>query len=432
MIDRLRKKFIRITMGSVIVVLLILMGAVNISNYCNIDRFPTERLQLLADNGGAFPGFGFPVPEGQTDAAQGAPAGEQTAPETLPDGQPGFAGHRNLSPETPYETRYFSVLLKEDGSLGTVNTGKIAAVTTEEAVSMARRLAETGRTSGYTGNYKYLAQRSESGTRYIFLDCTRDRTSARTFFRNSVLVSLGGIAAVFALVVILSRRAIRPIAESYDKQKQFITNAGHEIKTPLTIIDSCTEVLELEQGENKWTQGIRGQVRRLSELTGSLVSLARMDEGSQQLPMEEFDLSDAAADVLEPFSLLAEHSGLKLELEIQPGISFRGNEKTLRQLCSILADNAVKYARPGGVISISLKRKGRRVYLVSRNEADGLTKGGMDVIFDRFYRGDISRSSETGGCGIGLSMAQAIVTAHGGRISAVSEDGETLVITAQL
>mgnify|MGYP001732638610 CR=1 FL=1 len=169
---------------------------------------------------------------------------------------------------------------------------------------MAQGLQAAGKTRGYSGSYKYLAQTLDDGSaRYIFLDCTRSLNSFRSFLGISALVSLGGLGAVL-LVVLLSRRAIRPMAESYEKQKQFITDAGHEIKTPLTIIDSCTEVIEMEQGERKWTQGIRGQVRRLTALTASLVSLTRMDEAEGRLDMQELALTEVVDDALEPFTLL--------------------------------------------------------------------------------------------------------------------------------
>ena len=313
-----------------------------------------------------------------------------------------------------------------------MNTGKIAAVSTDEAIAMAQNLSSHNKTSGYTGNYKYLEAKTDSGYRYVFLDCTKDLDSVRSFLSTSLLVSLCGILAVFLLVLVLSKRAIRPVAESYDKQRQFITNASHEIKTPLTIIDSCTEVIELEQGESKWTQGIRGQVKRLTSLTQSLVSLARMDEGNTNLTMTDFSLSDAVTETLEPFALLAENKGLRFLLDVQPGISYPGNEQNLRQLCSILADNAVKYALSGSEIRFSLKKKGKKPVLTGENAAEGLKMGDQSILFDRFYRGDASHSSETGGYGIGLSMAQAIVAAHGGKISAKSEDGTSLTITVQL
>lgn len=448
MIAQLRKKFVLITMGSVLLVLVVLMGVINVTNYVKMDRGADQVLEVLAENGGTFPDLGkhrgaMGAPDGDADdpgapggaGAQDSSAGAQTAAadagktdeaNLIADKQYGF------SAETPYETRFFSVQLNTSGSLAAVNTGKIAAVSTEEAVSMAQALWASGKTGGYSGSYKYLAQQTDSGTLYIFLDCTRDLNSFKNFLSISLLVSLCGMLAVFGLVMVLSRRAIRPVAESYEKQKRFITNAGHEIKTPLAIIDSCTEVLEMEQGENKWTQGIRGQVQRLTSLTQSLVSLARMDEGSTNLPMAEFDLSAAVQETLDPFVLLAENRQKRLLCEVQPGIRLRGNEQTLRQLCSILADNAVKYALPESEIRVSLARKGKKIVLSSDNAAEGLKPGDQSILFDRFYRGDTSHSSEKSGYGIGLSMAQSIVTAHGGKIEAKSPDGKRLLITAQI
>lgn len=427
MIARLRKKFILITMGSLVVVLAVLMGFVNMANYKRLNNSANEVLQILADNNGVFP---------DTHGVHSTPprSGNSSGSTSTPSNTPSPADHSNLhslSPETPYETRFFSVTLKKNGELDSINTGRIAAISTDEAAEMAKGLNRDGKTSGYDGNYKYLAKNTSSGTLYVFLDCTRDLTSVKNFFRNSVLVSLCGILGVFALVVPLSRHAIRPVAESYEKQKQFITNAGHEIKTPLAIIDSCTDVLEMEQGENKWTSGIRGQVKRLSALTANLVSLARMDEGVSNLPHSNFSLSEAVADALEPFMLLAESSRLHLKAEIQPGIVYNGNEQALRQLCSILADNAVKYALPESEIHFTLARRGKKIVLISENQAENLTPGDQGVLFDRFYRGDTSHSSETAGYGIGLSMAQSIAAAHGGKIAAVS-DGKSLTITVAL
>ncbi|MCI2058059.1 MAG: HAMP domain-containing histidine kinase [Oscillibacter sp.] len=424
MIVQLRKKFILITMGSVIVVLAVLMGIVNAANYRKMDRNAGEILTVLAENSGVFP-----------DSDKRPSESDGALPAEPSEGGKGAAapgGPRSFSPETPYETRYFSVTLNDSGATASVNTGRIAAVSTKEAVSMAQKLRAGGRNAGYLGNYKYRTVKTDQGTQYLFLDCTRDLSSVRDFLSNSLLVSLCGIAAVFVLVMVLSKRAIRPVAESYEKQKKFITNAGHELRTPLTVIDSCTEVLEMEQGGNKWTEGIRSQVRRLTELTQNLVSLARMDEGGDSFPMAEFSLSDAVNETLEPFRLLAENRGLRLCADIQEGIRLWGSEQLLRQLCSILADNAVKYALPDSEIRFSLCRRGKKAVLTCVNRTQGLQRGDQDVLFDRFYRGDASRSSEKGGSGIGLSMARSIAAAHHGKISARSDDGESLTVTLQL
>lgn len=420
MIARLRRRFIGITMCSVTIVLAILMGVVNTVNFVRTDQRAAQLLSILAENGGSFPELNKP---GERNPTDGAPADRLIGTDKP---------HDLITTETPYETRYFSVVLNADGTLSSVNTGRIAAVSTDEAVAMARACAQSGDTDGYLGNYKYQLSAQGDETMYLFLDCTRDLKTVRTFLLSCLLVSLCGVAGVLVLIVALSRRAVRPVAESYDKQKRFITDAGHELKTPLTIIDSCTEVIEMEQGKSKWTEGIRGQVRRLDALTKSMVALARMDEQNTDIKMELFSLSDAAAETMEPFVLLAENSGKQFVLHIQPDISYRGNEMYIRQLLSILADNAVKYVSDDGKIYFSVKKKGKKCVIVCDNAADGLSRGSQDALFDRFYRGDVSRSRETGGSGIGLSMAQSIVLAHGGKISAKSEDGTRLTITVLL
>jgi len=427
MIALLRKKFIFITMWSVILVLAVLMGIVNITNYIKINQSADEMLQVLLENDGEYPNINKPMEDPPTpDNSPIKDSSSKPADDSALDRRP------NVSPETPYEIRYFSVGLESDGTSSFADTGRIAAISAEEAVTMAQKLLRSGKISGYDGNYRYLAKKVNQETLYVFLDCTRDLSSFREFFSISLFVSFCGILTVFLMVLVLSKRAIRPMAESYNKQRQFITNAGHEIKTPLAIIDSCTEVIEIEQGSNKWTEGIREQVQRMNALTQNLISLARMDEGSNDLSMEKFSLSDLVSEVLHPFVLLAENSGLLMSVEIQPDLWYCGNKPLLCQLCSVLVDNAVKYALPGSEIYFDLKKKGKRLVLTCKNAAEGLTIGDQNTLFDRFYRGDMSRSSGKGSYGIGLSMAQSIVTAHDGKITARSEDGASLTVTVQL
>jgi two-component system sensor histidine kinase CiaH len=457
MIAKLRRKFIVTAMVSVIAVLAVLMGVVNAANYRRVDDGADDLLMLLAENDGVYPfafaptgaaGSGTQTPPVKPDSTQPAeqptakpdgtqatdtdaqPADNKAGASASPETKGGMERRHGFTAETPYETRYFSVVLDAEGGEVATDTGKIAAVSADEALELAQSLRSKGRTGGYTGSYKFTTVDTDGGTRYIFLDCTRGLSAANAFLVNSLLVSLGGALAVLGLVVLLSGSAVRPVAESYEKQKQFVTNASHEIKTPLTVIDSCVTVLELEQGENKWTAGIRAQVKRLTGLTGSLVSLARMDEGAA-LPMADFSLTEAVDDALEPFRLLAEQRGLRLASDLEPDVRVRGNEQTLRQLVSLLADNAVKYAAPESQIRFALSRRGKRAVLSCDNAAEGMAAGDQSILFDRFYRGDASHSATTAGSGVGLSVAQSIVQLHGGRITAKS-DGERLTVTAEL
>lgn len=444
MIGKLRRNFIIATMISVVFVLAVIIAVINIASFITSDQEASALLALLADNGGSFgrdindnepmqmPDMNWQFSDNNSEPPE-KPAND---PEIKQDKKFGFRdnGMRDnmFTAETPYETRFFTVVLKEDGSVSSVNTGRIAAVSTDEALEMAKSVSASGKESAYYGEYKYLAAETDGGTMYIFVDRSRALKSIRDFLTISLLVALCAAVAILIMVFFFSGIVIRPIAESYEKQKKFITNAGHELKTPLAVINSCTEVIELEQGESKWTDGISAQTKRLAELTNELVALARMDEGGAQLTSEEFSLSEAFSEILDPFGLMAESKGLGFTADIQPDIIYKGDRSAISKLCSIMADNAVKYCTAGGNITFTLVKKNRRIVFSSENTADGTEKGAHPELFDRFHRGDTSHSGDIPGYGIGLSMAQSIVTAHGGKIEAFSKDGKSLTITVKL
>ncbi len=435
MVNKLRKRVILYTVASVVLVLALLMGIINGVNYMDRSKNADEILYYLAEHGGDFPKDMRPEPrEGEMPSEEdGYMGNEPRDGENRPEDDHFYDdafSQGKMTEETPFETRYFSVTLKDDGTIKEINTGKIAAVSSTEAAEMANRAAAEGKTTGYDGNYKYLIYDNNGETLYIFLDCTRDLSSVKSFLKISILVSLLGALAISLLVVILSPRMIKPVAESYAKQKEFITNAGHELKTPMTVIGSCTEVIEMQSGESKWTAGIKEQVKKLTDLTNHMVALAKMDEGDMDLPMEEVDLSELVNEALEGFCLEAEHQDRSFEKNIEEGITVKGNPMLLTELVSILADNALKYGSPDKPVSFTLSRRGKKAVLTEENHAEGLAKGELDKFFDRFYRGDTSHNSETPGSGIGLSMARSIAEAHGGTINAESPDGERIIITA--
>ncbi len=412
MFKKLRYQFIAIAMGSMAAVLILMIGGINLANYIHVDRATDLRLDILSDNGGRFP---------------------------RPDRLPNTPGMRDLSAELPFETRFFTVALRsDDGTVVSIDTGKIAAVTTREAADYAGSLWLSHRLEGYLDDYKYRAvsfadSAGEEQTLYIFLDCRRELSSFRSFLFISVSASLLGMLSVFLLVVFFSRRLVRPMAESYAKQKRFITDARHELKTPLTIIDANTEVLEMTTGENEWTVSIHHQIERLSSLIQKLIFLSRMEEsGAQTMTMLDFSLSDAVEETARPFEAVAAAQGKTLTLEIAPEISCHGDEASLRQLVSLLLDNAVKYSSEKGSIRLTLQTNGKSRVLTVWNTAEGLAPGRQDLLFERFYRADGSRNSSTGGYGIGLSVAQAIVSAHRGKITAKSADGQSILFTVTL
>lgn len=439
MIKKLRHKFIAIAMCSMAIVLVLLIGSINIANYINVNETVNARLSILAENKGHFPDN---MPDEFRDIMPGKTPLSQPLQEPegmLPDNKAsqGRRQHPFISQETPFDTRYFTVTLLSDGTVLSTDTGKIAAISSEDAASYAQALFKKGKYSGYQGHYKYCAVTvtndfGNESILYIFLDCERELNSFRFFLTASILMSCVGLLLVFILVVFFSRILVKPVAESYEKQKRFITDASHEIKTPLTIIDANTEVLEMENGENEWTQSTRKQIKRLASLTEKLVFLSRMDEDGAAFTMVDFSLSDAVLDTAQPFEAVALSKNRKLSLDIEPDIILHGDEASIRQLVSLLLDNAMKYSSENSTIKMILKSDRKNRILTMENEAEGLSAGNYNTLFERFYRADVSRNSSSGGHGIGLSVAQAIVRAHKGKITARSDNGKTILFTITL
>ena len=366
-----------------------------------------------------------------------------------------------ISPESQFDTRYFTVTINSKGEVENIDTSKIASVSSENAAGYAKKLWKSGKKgdgkSGFAENCKYLTVDEDGSTMYIFLSCQRELSTIKTYILASVGISVFGLVVVFVMIFFFSGRILKPVSESYEKQKRFITDASHEIKTPLTIIDANTEVIEMMEGENEWTSSTRKQIARLTSLTEKLVFLSRMDEEATKLEMLEFSLSDAILDTAEPFKAVAQTKGKKLTIDVTDGILYTGDEKTIRQLVSILLDNAIKYSGcssiscekatqtqnncvttagdPAPEIELTMRPSGKNRIITVWNTVDdtaNIKKGRQDMLFERFYRTDASRNSKTGGFGIGLSAAYAIVKAHKGKITAESKDGRSIKFTIVL
>lgn len=406
MIKKLQSKLILVTMSALFAVLAMIVTGINIVNYYGVVRDADELLQILSENKGVFPEkFG------------------DIRPDALPP---------DMSMEVPFETRYFSVTLDSaTGELVQIDTSRIVSVGRQEALAFAQAVIQGGEDGGFVEAYRYTVRAEATTTRIIFLDCGRKLDSFHSFRSASIAIALLGYMVVFSVVALSSIHIIRPISESYEKQKRFITDAGHELKTPLTVINADVDVLEMELGEDEWLMDIRRQTQRLAALTNDLVYLSRMEESADTLPMIEFPFSDVVSEAAASFGALAQTQNKQIDCSIQPMLSLRGNEKAIQQLVGILLDNALKYSPAGAVISLTLEKQNKALILSVSNVSEyPLVKGELPLLFERFYRADPSRNSQTGGYGIGLSVAKAIVTAHSGRIQAKAEAGNSLKITA--
>lgn len=408
MINRLRRRFILIAMSSVTLVIVVLSLSVNLINFLSTDSDLSRMLEMIYENQGAVPDF----PRGsRPDEMRNIP----------------------ITPETPYSTRYFVLRYDGDGRLRNLDMRHIAAVTEEDVEAYLSVAMDQGVGFGYFGSYKYYVVPDGSGeSTAIFLECRQELRSVRMFALTSALVVIVCIALVYVLVLILSKRAIDPVVRSVEKQKQFITDASHELKTPLTVITTSLKVLEMEVGKQKWIDKAQAQAEKMGALVGDLVTLSRLDEEKPRLQIADFPISEAVAETAESFRDFAAAQGHALALEIPSGLTYRGDEYAVRQLVSILLDNAVKYADEGNGISLRLERTRRGVTLHVRSACTGMDPSELDRLFDRFYRVEKSRSKETGGFGVGLSIARSIAEAHRGSIREECPDANTIQFTVLL
>ena len=406
MIQKIRIRFISLAMAALFVLLAVIVTGMNVVNYNAIAEDADKKLELLSGNRGTFPEFGpekkWPLPH-------------------------------NMTLETPHEVRYFSVLFSPDWEVIHTDISRIRAIDEEAAIRYAHQAITTNQVSDYIDHYRFRISSEEDALRITFLDCGREFSSFRSFLLISACMALAGYGAFFFVILFFSKRLLKPITESYEKQRQFITNAGHEIKTPLAIINADVDVLTMEYGENEWLEGIQAQVKRLAGLTNDLVYLSRMEETEEKLQMIEFPFSDVVSETAQAFQGIAQAAGKQFQCRVEPMLSLNGNEKSIRQLVNILLDNAMKYSPEGGKVALSIERQGRYIQLsVWNNTIAAVEKQNLSHIFERFYRLDSSRSTQTGGYGIGLSVAKAIVSAHNGKISATTQDGRSLQIHVQL
>ena len=409
MIKKLQRKFIMITMGSLLIVMLFLLGLMNTINMYKTNSEINGALELLTKNQGKFPIF------------------EKDDP---PKGGDPFFGFK-MDEETPFRIRYFIVMVNRDGSIRQTDTGHINAVSATDAQDYAAEAIVRGKNSGFEGIYKYKIIEQAEGYMVAFMDCRSQLQTVSSFLFISCMVGFITIIVMFLLVSILSKKAMKPFVENAEKQKLFITDAGHEIKTPLAIISANADVLELTGGESEWINSIRNQIVRLDKLVKNLLTLSKMDEENIQHEFTEFDLSETVSKITSSFSAVAEAMNKKFEMNIQPGLKLSGDEASIEQLISTLVDNAMKYSDEEGNIKIILtsSKKGPKVEV--SNTVEQLEVENLDKLFDRFYRSDSSRSRDTGGYGIGLSIAKSIVEAHQGKISVKSEDGKTICFTVR-
>lgn len=415
----LQKKFVITAMAAISVLLLILLGAINGLNFWQTDRQTDRLLETLTR---------------QAAAAPRSEPGMLPFPDMSGKREPGDFFSPPVTEDHAMSARYFCVWFDREGSVARTDIGRISSVSGEEAKEYAEKIYEQGKESGRLNRFEYrrMPARDGQGELLLFLD-----TSAQRYALLLVLALSAGIGilcwfGMLLLVILLSNKAILPIARNLEKQKQFVTDAGHEIKTPLAIIMANTEAMELCGGETKWSRNIKAQTARLGGLMQNLLVLARLDEGVGELPASDFSMSRLLEEALPTFCESAALKNVMIEAKIGQGIELHSNRENLLRLVSILLDNAVKYVPKGGEIAVTLKRQGRETLLQVENDCEELPVDEPEKLFDRFYRGDSARTQKSGGYGIGLSAAQAIVENCRGEIRAEYRGDSRIVFTVRI
>ncbi len=424
MIRTLRKKFIIIAMSAIIVCTTLLVLSINLVNFYQMDREASAIVSRIAENNGHFPG---------------------NWPEEFKDGIAPRENDENRMPPDPWirqtrelenETLFFVVHYGKNGEVF-ADTAKVQAVTAEDAVGMAEVVsADEGKETGYYDGYKYLIRIMEDGSSIVvFMDCESRLSSVKVLALISLAVEGIGILVMFLIIALYSKKAIQPVLESSEKQKQFITDASHELKTPLTVIATNMDILSMDLPENEWVEGTKKQVTSMRKLVNNMVSLSRLEEETHEMEAVNFDFSAAVEESAEPFVSMAEFQGKEFTLDVEQNLTFCGDENAIRQLLGILCDNAVKYAGGEGRINCLVKKKGKKIILDLSNDCDeAVEPAAIARLFDRFYRADPARSKEDGkrGYGIGLALAKAIVEKQGGKITAHQEKDLRMHFTVEL
>lgn len=432
MINRLRTKFIILSTVSLLLLLAVIVTSSSLLTYRELVVNADTVLDMLADRATQDKKPILPKPSknelpplnkfDETDEDQN----------DIHIRRRGFFGDKRLSPEAMYESRFFMVILSADGTITEINTENIFMINQNEAEAYANVALSRNRTRGFIEAFRYIKLQEENDTYVIFLDCGRSLDTFRASLIINCLISSAAFLVSLIIIIIVSKRIVRPVSESYEKQKQFISMAGHELKTPLTIISADAEVLAMElEGENEWLSDISSQTQRMAVLTNDLLSLSRMDENREQFTMIAFPISDVVSETVQSFQTLAHSKGRNIVSDITPMLSYTGDEKGIRQITGILLDNAIKYSQSTD-ITLKLRKKGHNIVLSVTNSSEPLTQEQLGQFFDRFYRTEQSRNSKKGGYGLGLSIAKSIVEAHKGKITATAPKSGSVQITVML
>lgn len=425
MIKRVRRKFIISAMVAMTFCITLLLVLGNLLNCWQVNKRLNCVITELAEETDKF------ELKGRPEHGERWPESEEPGLEHA-DEKREKKGHHAWMEQ--YEKLFFGVRLFEDGTWETFSRNP-DTLSQEQVLALAKQAYASQKESGHIKHYKYLVQKTEDNTNIYLLECMDEMISCRYVAVASALAGIVGIGLVFLVVYVMSGKAIEPLKESIEKQKRFITDAGHELKTPVAVIGTNMDVLKIDLGaENEWVDSTQRQVTKLRNLIADMISLSKMDEAQKELSGVVFSLSSTVSDCLEIYKMMAEAEGKKINIAVEPDIRIKADEATIRQMLTILLENAVKYATDGSEISILLQKRGKKAVFLTKNEWNHDVKTeDLEKLFERFYRGDKSRNRDGKNCGygLGLSIAQMAAQNNKGKLTVYEDEKKRLVFRAE-
>ena len=416
MIKRLKIQFILIAMVSVSLIFLLLLSVVNIFMQKNNEFRVHRQMKQIAQCDGEIQIIGDRENRENNKASQQK---SEEAPGRFP-----FEDRASLN-------RCFSVRVDHEGNLLALIEPGPAHISEKEAIELAAQAQGKGQ-FGSLGEYRFYAEEKPYGTIVVFMDYTIENKMLSNLNHICLLIGGIGVAVLFIVVVVLSHWFVKPVQVAFEKQRQFISDAGHELKTPLTVISANADVLGNVYGGNKWLKYIQSDVERMSVLVNELLTLTRIEQPEMPKQHGEFDLSRALLEVVLPFESTAFEAGKHMEMDLEERVSYHGDASQIKRLITILVDNAIKYSDPGGMVRISLKTHNAKRVIRVYNTGPGIPETERDKVFERFYRGDAAHSREKDGYGLGLAIAKSIVDAHKGQIVLEGVEGQWVAFQVTL
>ena len=398
MFKKSRRKIVAAIMSILVLLWVGTLGVIYASSYFEMTKQNEQMLQAHAQMYSLPNSFGEMMPPNKP----------------RPDGNHGF--NLRFDPESPMFqlSTFYTVAVSYDGDILEIKNEPPKVHSDDELKELAQRIIKNNKQYGTDDNLAFYKTDKGGYTLVTFMDNTVINEGAMTLFRYTLI--FGGVALVlfFFLSVFLARKIVNPLEESYQKQKQFISDAGHELKTPVSVVSANAELLSREIGDNQWLQNIQYENERMGILVGQLLDLARTENVTPQ--MEHIDFSRLVAGESLPFESVAFEKGLVLNSDITNGITVEGNSTQLKQLISILLDNAIRHSKPDGEVRLTLTKDHGIAEISVINKGDEIPAEHRERIFERFYRVDTARNGEDKHYGLGLAIAKAIVDAHHGHI----------------